>query len=236
VHFRGRVLFSLTCVALIFAHLPGQDSGRGLVSILYGDVSPSGKLPYSIPHNESDFGDFESPAQPAGIYARFPQSDFTEGVYIDYRAFDQKNVTPRYEFGFGLSYTTFSLSNIQASVASGADTSAYPTANVTEGGRADLWDIVAHVSASVTNAGSVDGAEVAQLYVGIPDAPVRQLRGFEKINLSPGESQSITFDLTRRDLSTWDTVAQEWLLAEGEYNIYVGSSSRDLPLTSTLQI
>lgn len=206
------------------------------MSILYGDVSPSGKLPYSVPHNESDFGDILSPAQPEGIYANFPQSDFSEGVYIDYRAFDKQNITPRYEFGFGLSYTTFEYANLEASVADGADTSAYPTADVVEGGRADLWDVVAQVSADITNTGSVEAAEVAQLYVGIPDAPVRQLRGFEKVSVAPGETATVTFDLTRRDLSTWDIVSQEWLLADGEYNIYVGSSSRDLPLTSTLQI
>ncbi|KAJ3560473.1 hypothetical protein NPX13_g9288 [Xylaria arbuscula] len=91
--------------ALIFAHLPGQDSGRALVSLLYGDVNPSGKLPYSVPRNESDFGPLQNATQPDGIYALFPQSDFDEGVYIDYRAFDAKNITPRYEFGFGLSYT-----------------------------------------------------------------------------------------------------------------------------------
>ncbi|KAF3006151.1 hypothetical protein E8E14_006981 [Neopestalotiopsis sp. 37M] len=222
--------------ALIFAHLPGQDAGRALVSLLYGDTSPSGKLPYSVPHNESDYGALRNESLPVGIYANFPQSDFTEGVYIDYRAFDQQGITPRYEFGFGLSYTTFGFSELAASVAVGANTDAYPTQPIVEGGRQDLWDVVAQVSADVANTGSVEGAEVVQLYVGIPSGPIRQLRGFEKVLLSPEESGHVTFDLTRRDLSTWDTEKQEWLLQEGEYQIYVGSSSRDLPLSSSLTI
>jgi beta-glucosidase len=221
---------------LIFAHLPGQDAGRALVSLLYGDTSPSGKLPYSVPHNESDYGALRNESLPEGIYANFPQSDFSEGVYIDYRAFDQQGITPRYEFGFGLSYTTFGFSGLAASVAAGANTDAYPTQPIVEGGRQDLWDVVAQVSADVANTGSVEGTEVVQLYVGIPNGPIRQLRGFEKVLLSPGESGHVTFDLTRRDLSTWDTEKQEWLLQEGEYQVYVGSSSRDLPLSSTLTI
>ncbi|KAI1636846.1 glycoside hydrolase superfamily [Biscogniauxia mediterranea] len=223
---------NLNVTALIFAHLPGQDSGRALASILYGEVSPSGKLPYSVPRNESDYGPLQNATLPDGIYANFPQSDFTEGVYIDYRDFDEKNIVTRYEFGFGLSYTTFGYSDLQVSAVEDADTSPYPSKPIVEGGREDLWDVLVHVSATVTNTGSVTGAEVAQLYVNIPGGPVKQLRGFSKPLLEPGESAVVDFDLTRRDLSTWDVVAQEWLLQEGLYTISVGPSSRDLPLSS----
>lgn len=224
--------------ALIFAHLPGQDAGRALVSLLYGDANPSGKLPYSVPRNESDYGLLKNESRPDGIYALFPQSDFSEGVYIDYRALDAQNVTPRYEFGFGLSYTTFAYSNLAVSRADGdgADFSAYPSKPIVEGGREDLWDVLVAVEADVTNTGAVAGAEVAQLYVGIPNGPVRQLRGFAKPVLEAGASSTVRFELTRRDLSTWDVVAQNWLLQEGEYGVYVGSSSRDLPLEGVLQI
>ncbi|KAI1823513.1 glycoside hydrolase superfamily [Xylaria intraflava] len=222
--------------ALIFAHLPGQDSGRALVSILYGDTNPSGKLPYSVPHNESDFGALQNATLPDGIYALFPQSDFTEGVNIDYRAFDAQNISPRYEFGFGLSYTTFNYSKLALSTVKGGNFSSYPTQPIVEGGHKDLWDVLANVSATVTNTGSVDGAEIAQLYVGIPNGPVQQLRGFEKPVLKAGESAVVNFGLTRRDLSTWDVVAQNWLLQKGTYQIYVGSSSRKLPLRATLKI
>ncbi|KAI5918027.1 glycoside hydrolase superfamily [Camillea tinctor] len=218
--------------ALIFAHLPGQDSGRALVSILYGDVNPSGKLPYTVPRNESDYGPLQNATLPDGVYAKFPQSDFTEGVYIDYRAFDERAFVTRYEFGFGLSYTTFGYSDLQISAVEGADISPYPSKPIVEGGREDLWDNLVHVSATVTNTGSVTGAEVAQLYVNIPGGPPKQLRGFLKPLLEPGESAVLEFDLTRRDLSTWDVVAQEWLLQEGRYTISVGSSSRVLPLSA----
>ncbi|KAK7953086.1 glycoside hydrolase family 3 protein [Apiospora saccharicola] len=225
--------------ALVFAHLPGQDSGRALASILYGDANPSGKLPYSVPHTESDWGPIANETKPEGIYEKFPQSDFDEGVFIDYRAFDKQGIEPRYEFGFGLSYTTFNYSGVQASLGS-ANTDAYPTGPIETGGHLDLWDVVATVSATVTNTGDVEGAEVAQLYFGIPgdknDTPIRQLRGFAKEVLAPGASATVEFPLTRRDLSTWDVVAQNWKLQKGEYAIYVGSSSRSLPLTTKLTV
>ncbi|KAI1434079.1 glycoside hydrolase superfamily [Xylaria sp. CBS 124048] len=222
--------------ALLFAHLPGQDSGRALVSILYGDSNPSGKMPYSVPRNESDFGILQNETSPDGIYALFPQSDFNEGVYIDYRAFDAKNITPQYEFGFGLSYTTFKYSNLVLSAANDTDLSPYPSGPIVEGGHADLWDVIASVSTTVTNTGSVTGAEVAQLYVGIPGGPVKQLRGFAKPVLESGKSTVVRFALTRRDLSTWDVTAQKWLLQKGTYRVFVGSSSRKLPLEGDLEI
>ncbi|KAH9990071.1 glycoside hydrolase family 3 protein [Xylariaceae sp. FL0662B] len=222
--------------ALIFAHLPGQDSGPALTSILYGDVNPSGKLPYSVPRNESDFGPLQNATLPDGIYELFPQSDFSEGVYIDYRAFDAKNITPRYEFGFGLSYTSFNYSGLRVSLRGGADTALYPSKPIIEGGHEDLWDVIASVNATVANTGPIDGAEVAQLYVGIPGGPIKQLRGFSKEVIMPEKSVDFEFELTRRDLSTWDVVAQNWLLQKGDYAIYVGPSSRNLPLTATLTI
>ncbi|KAI1326738.1 glycoside hydrolase superfamily [Xylariaceae sp. FL0255] len=222
--------------ALIFAHLPGQDSGRALVSILYGDANPSGKMPYTVPHNETDYGTLLNASQPEGDFIYFPQANFSEGVFIDYRAFDAKNITPRYEFGFGLSYTTFNYSNLVISFNSAANFSSYPTGPIQQGGQTDLWNVIANVSATVTNSGSVAGAEVAQLYVGIPGdgQPVQQLRGFEKPVLDAGESATVNFPLTRRDLSQWDTTAQAWYLASGSYAIYVGASSRDIRLQGTL--
>lgn len=109
----------------------------------------------------------------------------------------------------------------------------YPRGPVRQGGSADLWDEVARVTAA--------GADVAQLYVGIPDddahrVPARQLRGFEKPYLEPGEGAEVVFPLTRRDLSVWDVVAQKWALGGGEYKVWVGTSSRDLPLEGSLKI
>jgi len=234
--------------AIIFAHGPGQLSGLGLVDVLYGNVSPSGKLPYTVAHNESDYGDLLGPDEPEGIYKNFPQSNFTEGLYIDYRRFDKLGIKPRYEFGFGLSYTTFQYSSLKIKKIckknSDCKLTTYPTGDIVPGGRTDLWDVIVNVTAKVTNTGSVAGAEVAQLYVGIPTpsggsvaaSPVRQLRGFEKPLLSPGESATVTFSLTRRDLSLWDVDEQNWQLQSGTYDIYVGSSSRTLPLSNTVKL
>lgn len=226
---------------LIFAHLPGQDSGRALVSILYGESNPSGKLPYTVARNESDYGDVLQPSLPEGQFALFPQSNFTEGTLVDYRHFDARNITPRFEFGFGLSYTTFNYSNLVVVKANSSTSSSnatlntgeFPTGPIAEGGQADLWDVLVTVSADVTNTGDADGAEVAQLYVSIPGAAAaRQLRGFEKVFLNATRTATVEFGLTRRDLSTWDVVAQKWRLPLGEpgVGIWVGASSRDLRL------
>ncbi|KAB8294707.1 hypothetical protein EYC80_006669 [Monilinia laxa] len=222
--------------AVIFGHLPGQDSGRALVKLLYGVESFSGKLPYTVAKNELDYIVYNGSA-PEGIYANFPQSDFSEGVYIDYRDFDARNITPRFEFGFGLTYTTFEYSDLSTSVLSNAST-AYlpPITTIIQGGAQSLWDVVATVKATVTNSGTVSAMEVAQLYVGIPNGPVRQLRGFEKVNIPVGESVTVEFKLTRRDLSEWSVVEQSWVLQQGNYGIWVGSSSRDLPLSGNLII
>ncbi|KAI1438507.1 beta-glucosidase M [Xylaria sp. CBS 124048] len=223
--------------ALIFAHLPGEASGRALVSLLYGDSNPSGKLPYTVAKNESDYGHLLGADSPEGRFKKFPQSNFsTEGVYLDYRRFDAKDITPRYEFGFGLSYTTFNFSNLRITNNQSANTDEFPVGPISQGGQTDLWDTLATISADVANTGAVDGAEVAQLYVGIPGAPQRQLRGFEKPFIRVSESATVTFPLTRRDLSVWDVVAQKWSLQKGHYQVFVGSSSRLLPLNGTLSI
>ncbi|KAI1342599.1 glycosyl hydrolase family 3 N terminal domain-containing protein [Xylariaceae sp. FL0016] len=223
--------------AIIFAHLPGQASGKALVSLLYGQSNPSGRLPYTVARNESDYGNLLKPdsAHPTGQYQNFPQSDFTEGVYVDYRHFDAKNITPRYEFGFGLSYTTFDYADLVISSVD-ADADSYPCGPVLEGGHADLWDVIATVTATVTNTGAVAGKEVAQLYIGVPGGPAKVLRGYEKPLLAAGETTTVSFPLMRRDLSTWDTEAQVWLLQGGDYAVHVGRSSRDLPLTGTLTV
>ncbi|KAI8629952.1 beta-glucosidase M [Xylariaceae sp. FL1651] len=223
--------------ALMFAHLPGEASGRALVSLLYGDSTPSGKLPYTVARNESDYEHLLGPDLPEGRFERFPQSNFSsEGVYVDYRHFDAKNITPRYEFGFGLSYTTFNFSDLQIIKNESANIDQFPTGPVLEGGQVDLWDGIANVRAEIANTGDVNGAEVAQLYVGIPGAPAKQLRGFEKFVVNVSQSATVGFKINRRDLSVWDVVAQKWSLQRGDYTIYVGSSSRQLPLQGILSI
>ncbi|KAL2134882.1 hypothetical protein VTI74DRAFT_10608 [Chaetomium olivicolor] len=224
--------------AVLFAGLPGQESGHSLTSILYGDVSPSGRLPYTIARSESDYGHLLNPTISSDP---FPESNFTEGVFIDYRYFDKHGVEPRFEFGFGLSYTTFGYGGLSAEAVAFADLAEYPDKNVPigQGGHPALWEVVAVVKCTVTNTGDVNGAEIAQLYVGIPgeNSPMRQLRGFVKVGpLVPGQRRQAVFELTRRDLSVWDVVAQQWRLQRGKYKLWVGASSRDLRLEGSLVV
>lgn len=224
--------------ALIFAHLPGQESGRALVSLLYGQSNSWGKLPYTVARNESDYGDLLDPARAEGDFELFPQANFTEGVYIDYRHFDaNNNIEPRYEFGYGLSYSTFAYANLKINQNSTSDTSEYPSGPIEVGGQSDLWDNLVSVTAEVQNTGTVNGTEVAQLYVQTPGTNrPRVLRGFDKPLLNPSQTSTVLFDLTRRDLSVWDTTAQKWLLQRGQYTVFVGASSRNLPLNGTFNV
>lgn len=211
--------------ATIIAHLPGQDSGEALVKLLHGEASFSGKLPYTIAKNESDY----TPYAPCGRaeHDNDPQCDFNEGVYLDYRSFDHRNTTPRYEFGYGLSYTKFEYSSLSVKVLQ---------ANYESVAKSDLWETFATVQATVANIGERDGEEVVQVYVGIPDSPPKQLRGFEKVLLGKGESVEIPFELKRRDLSVWDVIEQQWVLQSGNYTVFVGASSRDLPLRESFNV
>ncbi|KAH6661054.1 beta-glucosidase 1 [Truncatella angustata] len=212
--------------AIVWAGLPSSESGNALVDILYGSTSPSGKLPYTIAKTTTDYG----------TSVLSGDDSFKEGLYIDYKHFDQAGITPRYEFGFGLSYTNFTYSNIAIS---GTPTSGPATGTVTSGGRSDLFQTVATVTATVKNSGAVTGSEVTQLYVSYPSsagAPPKQLRGFAKLPLSAGVSGTATFALRRRDLSYWDVKQQNWVVPSGTFNITVGSSSRDIRLVTTLTV
>ncbi|KAI0508883.1 glycoside hydrolase family 3 protein [Xylaria bambusicola] len=212
--------------AIVWAGLPSQENGNALVDILYGDTAPSGKLPYTIAKSASDYGTSISRGN----------DNFGEGLFIDYRHFDKANIAPRYEFGFGLSYTNFTYSGISVE---GTPKSGAATGSIIPGGRADLWDTVATVSVTVANSGSVKGAEVAQLYVGYPasaNAPPKQLRGFEKTAIAAGAKSTVSFELRRRDVSVWDATRQNWVIPAGEFTFYVGSSSRDVRQTAKLTV
>lgn len=227
--------------AVIFAHLPGQASGVALTSILYGKVSPSGKMPYTVARNETDYGGVENPNMAQGKYEHFPQADFNEGLFLDYRHFDKQDLQPRFEFGFGLSYTTFGYSDLQIEKSPGGDFSPHPEGPVLSGGPASLWETLVRVKAQIENTGAVDGAEVPQLYLAVPGAedgktPLRVLRGFDKRLLKAGEKFTAEFGLSRRDLSVWDVVSQRWLLRNGTYTVSVGASSRILPLNGTFTL
>lgn len=217
---------------VLYAGALGQESGNALDDVLFGAVNPSGRLVHTIAKNESDYN-------PDVVISSTELSlNFTDGNLIDYKYFDAYNITPRYEFGYGLSYTTFSYSSELLAEASNL-TAGYAIGDIGIGGREDLWDIVATATVTVTNTGDVTGAEVAQLYVSFPEAagePVRQLRGFQKVVLDAGEKADVKFELRRRDLSVWDVVGQEWLVVEGEYVLKVGASSRDFKASTSLTV
>lgn len=217
--------------AAIIAHLPGQDIGEALIKILYGELSPSGKLPYTLAKNESDYGDLYTPCIPASKHDHFPQCNYTEGVYIDYRHFDAHKIEPRFEFGFGLSYTMFKYEDASANHIGMVDEPLQMSLSY-EPARSVLLP----VSIKLTNTGNMTGEEIAQLYVGIPNAPEKQLRGFEKVKLAPGEQAEVIFKLRERDLSIWDVVSQNWVIQPGEYQFYVGSSSRDIRWKTTRRL
>lgn len=222
--------------AIIFAHLPGQESGQALVSLLFGNVNFSGRLPYTVARNESDYGWLLGPSLPVGKHMKFPQSYFGEGLHIDYRHFDVQKKKPRYEFGFGMSYTSFNFSNLRIWRIPGPKTDEWPAGAISSGGQQDLWDPIMNVTADVVNTGHMAGAEVAQLYLGIPNAPERQLRGFSKVFLAPNDTTEAYFLLTRRDLSVWSPEVQKWQLQRGTYIVQVGNSSRSLPLGGTFTV
>ncbi|GKT66193.1 beta-glucosidase D [Colletotrichum tofieldiae] len=218
---------------VLYAGALGQESGNAIDDVLFGAVNPSGRLVHTIAKNESDYN------PDTVISSTEVDLDFSDGNYIDYKYFDFYNITPRYEFGYGLSYATFNYSSILKVDASPKLTSGLAGGDRSIGGREDLWDTVATVSSSVSNTGSVVGAEVAQLYISFPAVagePVRQLRGFQKVTVQPGESVDVAFPLRRRDLSVWDVAAQEWKVESGEYKLYVGASSRDFRAQADLTV
>ncbi|KAF2791241.1 glycoside hydrolase family 3 protein [Melanomma pulvis-pyrius CBS 109.77] len=211
-------------VAVVWAGLPGQESGNGLADILYGLASPSGKLPYTIAKKASDYG----PTVVGG-------DDSSWDMFVDYRRFDQQKIEPRYEFGFGLSYTNFTYSDIAID---GKPAAGPASTTKGVGGSIDLFDTVATVTASITNSGGVAGAEVSQLYIGFPaSAPAaapRQLRGFTKLKLDAGAKNTAIFKLRRRDLSYWDSGKQTWVVPTGDFTVWIGASSRDIRLTGKI--
>ncbi|KAL4865101.1 hypothetical protein BDV12DRAFT_200485 [Aspergillus spectabilis] len=216
------ILAEPNVIAIVWAGLPGQESGHALTDILFGDTSPSGKLPYTIGKTEADYG---------AEWTTELTDTFTEGLFIDYRHFDHAGVEPRFEFGFGLSYTTFNYTNLATSI---SVTPGPTTGETTVGGPSDFFDPIGTITAYIQNTGRVAGAEVAQLYIRYPDTapstPPKQLRGFDKVSLVPGEYATAVFELTRRDVSFWDVGGQKWVVPTGEFGVFVGGSSRDFRL------
>ncbi|KAF1970915.1 hypothetical protein BU23DRAFT_201673 [Bimuria novae-zelandiae CBS 107.79] len=226
--------------AILAAHYPGEQSGYSLTDILYGDVNPSGHLPYTIALNGTDYNALPTTAvNTTGVHDW--QSWFHEKLEIDYRYFDAHNISVRYEFGFGLSYTTFNFSNFNAEPLV-SNISALPAPlPVQPGGNPDLWTALYNVSVAVTNTGKVAGHAVPQLYLGLPQSapegtPPKQLRGFEKVYIEPNQTTTVSFLLTRKDLSFWDIFRQDWVVPEGAFTVHIGESSRRLSVSEQVDV
>ncbi|KAF7719282.1 Beta-glucosidase [Penicillium ucsense] len=289
--------------AILWAGMPGQESGRSLVDVLYGRVNPGGKTPFTWGKERKEWGPpiLTEPNNGHGA----PQDDFTDGL-IDYRRFDKDGTEPIFEFGFGLSYTKFEFSDIQVKTLNAGNYTAttgqtkpapslgtpgnaseyvfpndikrvrqylYPYLNSTDlkasandpdygmnatdyipphatdscpqellpasgpsGGNPGLFEDLIEVTATITNTGSVAGDEVPQLYVSLggADDPVKVLRAFDRVSIAPGQKLLWTATLTRRDLSNWDVPSQNWVISDAQKKVYVGNSSRKLPLSADL--
>jgi beta-glucosidase len=205
---------------VVEAWYPGQDEGDAIAAVLFGDVNPSGKLPQTFPSRAADLPQLSNPALFPGVSrpgdTAGPHTAYTEGLDVGYRWFDDHGITPMFPFGHGLSYTTFGYSNLQVASATSADG-------------------VAQVAFDVTNSGKVAGSEVAQLYVGAPalnyaGEPLRQLRGYSRVTLDPGQTRHVVLQVNTRAVSYWDVTNHGWKVESGCHPVLVGSSSRDIRL------
>jgi beta-glucosidase len=196
------------------AWYPGQEDGNAIAAVLFGDVNPAAKLPETFPRAQGDL-----PTQTAQQYPGVNgHAVYAEGLDVGYRWYDAKGIAPLFPFGFGLSYTTFGYSGLGLKAA--------PSGNVS-------------ASFSLKNTGARAGAEVAQVYVGDPAAagePPKQLKAFQKVFLTPGQSQTVSVALDPRAFAVWDTSGHAWVVPGGRYTVMVGSSSRDIRLQGTVSV
>ena len=198
--------------AALEAWYPGIRGGEAIANVLFGEVNPSAKLPVTFPKSEADLPHHVIPetSPSAG------EINYTEGLKVGYKWFDAEGKEPLFPFGYGLSYTTYSYSELE-----------------TKPGKE------AQVSCKVTNTGMRAGAEIVQVYVSLPpsaDEPPKRLVAWDKIQLGPGETKVVTLRLDPRFLRIFDVAKDNWELAPGEYKVFVGGSSRNTPLTGTLSI
>jgi len=217
VHTPGAVLMPWidNVKATLCAFMPGQEDGHAIASVLFGDVNPSGKLPLTFPVDDKQV--------PANTPLQYPGEDnesmYSEKLLVGYRWYDANNEEPLFPFGFGLSYTTFTYSNLI----------------ITQNNLLQT----ARISVDIGNDGLVLGAEVVQLYLGFPSKtaePPKILKGFHKVELIPGSTKTVTFNLLRRDLSIWDTTTHDWKVEHGEYRVFIGSSSRNIHLVDSFAL
>ncbi len=202
--------------AVLEAYLGGQAVGEAAVRVLFGDVNPSGHLPETFPVKLED--------NPSFLYygGEGDRTEYREGVFVGYRYYDRKKMDVLFPFGHGLSYTSFAFSNLRTDADSIRDTDTLT------------------VTATVTNTGKRAGKAVAQLYVGDTEStklrPPRELKGFRKILLQPGESGEVSFTLDKRAFAYWNEEIHDWHVETGDFTIEIGDSSRNLPLCAAVRV
>ena len=208
--------------AVIEAWYPGQEDGNAIAAILFGDVDPAGKLTLTFPRTEAE--------TPTVTKQQWPGVDgtstYSEKLEVGYRWYDSHEVQPLFPFGYGLSYTTFKLAHLIVTPQKLHDSQSLSATKVT-------------ASVSVTNTGRRAGAEVVEAYIDQPKTdgePPRQLCGFAKVFLRPGETRKVTMPLNPRAFFIYNTQRAEWISPAGTYQVLAGTSSRDLPLSSRLTI
>lgn len=202
--------------AVLEGYLGGQAFGGAVADILFGDANPSGKLAETFPKSLK-----QNPSHPY-----FPgegdRVEYCEGIFVGYRYYEAKDIEPLFPFGHGLSYTTFAYSELTV-------------------GKSDITDQdTVYVCVNVKNTGSRSGQEIVQLYVRCAASnvirPEKELKGFAKVALEPGEEKRVSFSLDKRSFAYYNTELNDWHAESGEYEVLIGSSSRDTPLSSTLNV
>lgn len=204
------------CKALLETHFGGQGMGRAVADILFGRANPCGKLTVTVPNTLE-----ETPA-----WLSYPGENlrhhYSEGLFVGYRYYDRRQLTPRFPFGFGLSYTTFDYSGLTTSVS-----------ELNEGQALT-------VSVEVTNSGSMAGKEVVQLYLSAPAGELlreeKALKAFAKVHLEPGETKTVTLPLSWDDLACYHPGIGDWIVDSGEYQLHVARSSRDIALSTAITV
>ena len=203
--------------AVLEAYLGGQAVGLATLRVLYGDVNPSGRLAETFPLRLQD--------NPSWLFygGEGNTAEYREGVFVGYRYYDKKEMDVLFPFGYGLSYTTFEYSDLRLSAGSIKDTDAL-TATVT-----------------VKNTGARAGKTAVQLYVGAPAngeviRPARELKGFEKVELQPGESKDVSFTLDKRAFAYWNQTLRDWHVETGDYAVAIGQSSRDIEVCAKVRV
>jgi beta-glucosidase len=211
--------------SLLQVWYPGQEGGTALARILFGDANPSGRLPVTFDRRWADSPVHDSYYPPPGS----ERVVYKEGVFVGYRGYERSGLKPLFPFGYGLSYTSFRYSDLKIRPIGGESPAGDPPSGVRY-----------EVTWNVTNTGTRSGADVSELYVGeqhpaVP-RPARELKGFARVSLRPGETRNVKVVLNGRAFSYFDVKAQEWRADPGQYKIYVGSSVDEVPLQASISL